>query len=692
MILLRIALRNIVATKVRTLIIGLLTIFGTTLVVLGGSLLSTLEGTMAKSIIGSVAGHLQVFSADARDSLDLFSPPTGTPNLGVVTDYPRVKEVLEGLDEVKAVVPMGNDFATVFSGNILDIKLAQLRQAIADGDSEREDVLLKHIRRIVSLLGNHMDNLKSFVDMEAADLENEDSLANLARANRTEFWDGYREHRDERLEFLENKIAKLAMDEKMLFLRYIGTDTEAFARNFELFEMVKGEPIPKGQRGLLFSDFIYEMMVKHQVARRLDWLDEQVTHGRTIAEDRSLANRVAQNVRQYKDILFQMDGPSTRELVVQLQAFLGSNESDETQLLEAFLDMNDENFASRYAFFYEHIAPKIILYQVGIGDILTIRAFTRSGYSTSVNVKVYGTYRFRGLEKSALSGAYSLIDLMSFRDLYGFLSDAALAELEEIRKDSGIEAVARENADEMFFGGDDSLVEEVEEGGFDEFAGVDMKDGGRRFTDELMERVYTQEEIDGGITTNASIVLADGVPVPRGKQVVEEAIEKAGLNLQVIDWREASGLVGQFIGVVWIVLVVAILIIFLVALVIINNSMVMATLDRTREIGTMRAIGAQRGYVLRMFLLESSVLGLGFGLVGVALGSAIVLLLGKVGIPAVSDELYFLFAGPRLYPLLMKGHLVVAFLVVFLVSLASTIYPARLAAGVAPVKAMGKED
>ena len=47
------------------------------------------------------------------------------------------------------------------------------------------------------------------------------------------------------------------------------------------------------------------------------------------------------------------------------------------------------------------------------------------------------------------------------------------------------------------------------------------------------------------------------------------------------------------------VLNIAVLIIFVVALVIINNAMVMATLQRVREIGTLRAVGAQRRFILR---------------------------------------------------------------------------------------------
>ena len=42
----------------------------------------------------------------------------------------------------------------------------------------------------------------------------------------------------------------------------------------------------------------------------------------------------------------------------------------------------------------------------------------------------------------------------------------------------------------------------------------------------------------------------------------------------------------------------------------------MATLQRVREIGTMRAIGAQRSFVLCLVLLETLLLGLSFGAAG----------------------------------------------------------------------------
>jgi putative ABC transport system permease protein len=50
------------------------------------------------------------------------------------------------------------------------------------------------------------------------------------------------------------------------------------------------------------------------------------------------------------------------------------------------------------------------------------------------------------------------------------------------------------------------------------------------------------------------------------------------------------------------------------------NTMVMSILERTREIGIMKAIGASNGDVRRIFLIEASMIGLLGGFLGIALG------------------------------------------------------------------------
>jgi ABC-type antimicrobial peptide transport system permease subunit len=140
------------------------------------------------------------------------------------------------------------------------------------------------------------------------------------------------------------------------------------------------------------------------------------------------------------------------------------------------------------------------------------------------------------------------------------------------------------------------------------------------------------------------------------------------------------------------VLFTAVLIIFVVALVIINNALVMATLERVQEIGTLRAVGAQRRFVLAMLIIEAMVIGLLFGAAGAAVGAGVVAVIAKVGIPAGNDIFFFLFSGPRLHPALGTTNLVVALVIVLVVSALSSFYPAWLAMRVTPRQAMQTEE
>jgi ABC-type lipoprotein release transport system permease subunit len=144
--------------------------------------------------------------------------------------------------------------------------------------------------------------------------------------------------------------------------------------------------------------------------------------------------------------------------------------------------------------------------------------------------------------------------------------------------------------------------------------------------------------------------------------------------------------------VVRAILLGAIVILFLVTIVILNNSLVMATLERVGEFGTLRAIGAQKGFVNAMVVFETAVLGTIAGVGGALLGVAFVAWLHQVGIPAPADVFQVIFGGPRLYPTVTIGNVVAGLFATLIVAVFATLYPARLAVGVQPVVAMqGKE-
>jgi ABC-type antimicrobial peptide transport system permease subunit len=307
----------------------------------------------------------------------------------------------------------------------------------------------------------------------------------------------------------------------------------------------------------------------------------------------------------------------------------------------------------------------------------------------AVSLKIYGTFQFKGLEKSGLAGGMSLMDLMSFRDLYGYVTPDKIAETQALKKAAGATYVSRDKAESELFGGS-SVVQETHQKKID--VATEMGGANKVNRADLVNRTYSQAEMEKGVALGAAIVLKDPSKLKETMKDLQGICDQEKLGLKVIDWQTAAGNLGQFVFVAKAILYFATAIIFVVALVIINNAVVMATLQRVREIGTMRAIGAQRKFVLSMVLLDTIVLGLAFGAVGSLLGSGFVVWLSKAGIPAGNEFLYFFFSGPRLFPALNVGSLIGAFWVVLVVTCISALYPAVMATRVSPIKAMASED
>ncbi len=702
-----IATRNLLASRLKTLIVGGIIFFGALLVVLGTSLLDSVDNAMSRSIIGSVAGNIQVYSAKSKDELAVMgSFNMDGDDLHPIDDFAQLRDLLAKVPNVKSVVPMGIAGAIVTSGNTIDLALAELRdlyrkrarlQGEAAAAMDREIADKKdHVRQMVTVLQGDMANITSLHDERTVPAEDVEAVK---RAATPEFWAAFDADPLQQLEFLENRIAPQATDADMLFLRYVGTDPAAFARSFDRMKVVDGTAIPPGERGFMFAKYTYEEQVKLKTARRLDKMKVAMENRKvTIAKDAELQNSVRSNSQQVRELLLQLDGRKTDLFRRRLQKELGSTETDVGKLLASFFTMDDSNFGRRYKFFYDELAPSLDLYRVRVGDTLTIKAFTKSGYVQSINLKVYGTFTFEGLEQSPQAGELNLMDMVSFRELYGFLTEDRKKEIAALKAGSSAKDVTRENAEAQLFA---AKEEEPPATGRTITAtatpGVDPDSAlaglaGRMRREELAHRVYDPTQLSHGVVLNAAVLLNDPKKMDRTMADIEAAGKAGGIPLKAISWQKASGIIGQFVTLARIVLNTAVLIIFVVALVIINNALVMATLERVQEIGTLRAVGAQRRFIVGMLVIESVVIGAIFGFLGAAVGALIVAALGRVGIPAANDVFTFFFSGPRLHPEIGATSLATALLIVLVVSALSSFYPAWLAMRVTPRQAMATEE
>jgi putative ABC transport system permease protein len=112
----------------------------------------------------------------------------------------------------------------------------------------------------------------------------------------------------------------------------------------------------------------------------------------------------------------------------------------------------------------------------------------------------------------------------------------------------------------------------------------------------------------------------------------------------------------------------------------IMNTMIMSVMERTSEIGVMKAIGATNGLILSIFIVEAGLIGLFGGAIGVALGYGLAFLVGVIA-GATGFAL-----SVRIDFLLIIGALAFS----MFVGIASGVYPARRAAMLDPVDALRK--
>jgi hypothetical protein len=117
------------------------------------------------------------------------------------------------------------------------------------------------------------------------------------------------------------------------------------------------------------------------------------------------------------------------------------------------------------------------------------------------------------------------------------------------------------------------------------------------------------------------------------------------------------------------------------------NTMIMAILERTREIGVMRAVGAKRSTVRALFTFEASMLGFWGGVIGVAAG---------FGLTRIAN----VFVNKQLTSQGVKAHDIIGlplWLILAVIGIATLIgmlaglYPAARAASLDPVEALRYE-
>lgn len=174
---------------------------------------------------------------------------------------------------------------------------------------------------------------------------------------------------------------------------------------------------------------------------------------------------------------------------------------------------------------------------------------------------------------------------------------------------------------------------------------------------------------------------------------VKEMLSRNAGGNAIRTWRELApdaAMMHDFIFIYYFIFVGIIMLALAFGII---NTMMMAVLERTKELGMLMAIGMNHRRVFSMIMLETLFLTFAGALAGMILGWAIALALGKTGIHFAGWGEGFEAIGfaARVYPVVKPGFILFTTLMVIITALVASVWPARKALKLIPVEALRTE-
>ena len=189
-----------------------------------------------------------------------------------------------------------------------------------------------------------------------------------------------------------------------------------------------------------------------------------------------------------------------------------------------------------------------------------------------------------------------------------------------------------------------------------------------------------------GRADRLTILLDDVNQTEAMREHLQKKLNAAGFDVEIMTWQELSDFYNQVHGMFDMIFGFIFSIVLTVVVMSVANSMGMTVIERTREIGTLRAIGLKRSGVVRLFTTESMVLTLFGCIFGLVLTMAV-----RWGIN-MADISYVPPNSASRVPLLVDwdvGRTLFTFLLMAVVGTVAAYLPARRAAKKDIIDALG---
>lgn len=271
---------------------------------------------------------------------------------------------------------------------------------------------------------------------------------------------------------------------------------------------------------------------------------------------------------------------------------------------------------------------------VTIGDVITVKAESLTGASNTADLRIVAVAHDIGM----MSGWYSFVDAQSLRTLY------------QLRDDT---------------------------------TGVI-----KLYLDDIERSADVVVEVRALLQAHGYEVM-DYDPRPhfmKFEQVMSE--DWTGQKLDVTKWEDEVTFMMWILTAVDTVSFILISVLTVIIIIGIMNAMWIAVRERTREVGTLRAIGMRKHQVLAMFMTEALLLGAVSTLVGGLLGALLAVSLDAAGIEAPIEAMKMLLMSDTITLSVNQGQVAIAVGAFTLITVLAAIWPSVRASRLQPVTAI----
>jgi len=197
---------------------------------------------------------------------------------------------------------------------------------------------------------------------------------------------------------------------------------------------------------------------------------------------------------------------------------------------------------------------------------------------------------------------------------------------------------------------------------------------------------FAQTLYDTGGVDRLTVLLDDTEKTEEVRVSLVQKLTKRGMKVEVKTWREIATFYDKTKGMFDMIFLFIFIIVFVIVVMSVINTISMAVMERTREIGTFRALGIKRRSIVMLFAIESAMLGL--------LGSALGVCLTMLSWVAfrIIEPTWIPPQMAREVPLevhLVPDYVAITMLFLVILSVLAAIMPARKAARMNIVDALG---